>query len=341
VTLGLVGAALFAASVKDFVLLGRQATLLKLPVAWAKILIPALLIPLPFYYHNHKEIIYYITVNALGENSDIWKLHASRLTHLLYYATGAGGKVMLGSPFAFMAVVMLNGALWIFWQRRRATIARAACYAFMLLIAYVGPTLNTIKDPFLAVSFDFLLIFITLLIFRGLLSGSDKLSAGFAKVMMVLMVLVGLWTAKWPMYWGERTRLDVVTRNRYMNDLYQAIRSHTPDGKAKVLVAVSGVFANADSFGYLADKDGLVDLNFASDFTNKGMYAFKCEVDRTRFVVIGDPGNPEDDPNVPYNQMLDRTLSMLRRSTCFTLIATCPTFSGKNYYLFERRSASH
>lgn len=339
ITLGLAGCALVATTVKDRILLGSEARVSNLARAWIKILLPALFIPLPFYFRNRHEIIYYITVNALGSNSDIWKLHADYLTHALYYATGVGGSTMLGQLFYLMAAALIVGLFGVLWQRPRSDIARAACYGFMLLVAFLGPALNPIKDPFLAVSFDFLLIFITLLVVRGLLASRHAFWERFAKVSLLLMLLVGAWFAKWPMYWGERTRPDVVTRNRYMHDLYQGIRSHNPSGEAKVLVAVSGVFANADSFGYMGDKDGLTHLDFTSDFTNKSKADFDRELTQNEFVIIGDPGNPEDDPNVPYNQMLEQTLSEMRSSDQFVLIATCPAFAGKNYYLYQRHSA--
>jgi hypothetical protein len=339
ITLGLVGSALLATTVKDRVLLGPEARVSNLARAWIKILLPALFIPLPFYFRNRHEIFYYITVNALGSNSDIWKLHADNLTHALYYATGIGGSTMIGRLFVPMAAVLVIGAIYVLAQKHRPATARLVCYAFMLLVAYLGPTLNPIKDPFLAVSFDFLFIFSTLLVFRGLLSGEHPMPAILAKWAMVFLLIAGAWFAKWPMYWGERTRPDVVTRNRYMHDLYHGIRSHNPSGEAKVLVAVSGVFANADSFGYMGDKDGLTHLDFTSDFTNKSKADFDRELTQNEFVIIGDPGNPEDDPNVPYNQMLEQTLSELRSSDHFTLIATCPAFAGKNYYLYQRRSA--
>lgn len=339
ITVGLCGSALFAASVRDRIVVGREASFAALARAWGRILLPAVLIPLPYYLFNRHEIYNYITINALGSNSDIWTLHASRLTHLLYYATGEGEQIMLGRHLALMVIVLLAGGIFVLPRRGKSAAMAVACYAFVLAVAYVGPTLNPIKDQFLAVTFNFVLIAATLKVLALLLREDvvpRRVCAG-TSAGLVFMLIAGTWYAKWPLYWGERYRADVVMRNRYMDDLYQAIRSHDPEGRGEVLVGVTGVFANADAFGYMADKDGLTDLQFVSDFTNKDVATFEHWVDRSRFVIMGDVGNPEDDPHTPYSAMLDRTLPLVRGRPDFRLIATCPAAAGKNYYLFERQ----
>lgn len=344
ITLGLCGSALFAASVRDRVLFGRGASLRSLGRAWGMILLPALLIPLPYYVFNRHEIYDYITVNALGDNQNIWALHAGLRTHLLYYATGEGEQIMLGRHLILMAAVLIaGGAVFLLPRAGKSGAIKALGYALVLLVAFIGPTLNPIKDQFLAVTFDFLLIATTLLVLRNLLRDDHVPHAARtgASVGLVLLVLAGAWYAKWPMYWGERNRADVVMRNRYMNDLYRAVcDAAAPDERGTVLVAVTGVFANADAFAYMADKDGRRDLDFASDFVNKDLPAFDRWLDRSRLVIIGDPGNPEDDPNTPYTAMLDQTLARARGRADYRLIATCPVTAGKNYYVFQHRQAS-
>lgn len=340
ITLGLIGAALLAASARDRLLLGREARLNDFFKAWARILAPAILIPLPWYLYNRHEIYFYITVNALGGNSDIWKTHTSGIQTLLFYATGThGGGAMLGRHLLLISAVLLVGAWAALTKCGQKGALRVAGYAFVGAVAYIGPTLNPIKDEFLAVVFDFILIAAMLLVFRALLSNfapQPVRKAGSAA--LICVVVIGAWFAKWPMYWGERTNPTVVTRNRYVNDLYGAIRSHDPQGEGIVVVAVTGVFANADALGYLADKDGLMKLDFVSDFASKDFAAMQTWLDRCRFVVVGDVGNPEDDPNTPYTAMLDRTLATVRGRADFQLIATCPSLGGKNYYVYQHLS---
>lgn len=337
ITLGLLGAALLAASARDRLLLGPEASIRAMLKAWARFLLPALLIPLPWYLYNRHEIYFYITVNALGGNSHIWQVHTNRAEALLFYATGAnGGGTMLGRDLLLILAVLAVGAFAALTRCGKKGALRVACYALVGAVAYIGPTLNPIKDAFLGVVFDFMLIAATLLVFRAILSNFSP--PGVRKVgslALVLIVLLSLWFAKWPMYWGEPTRPDVVARNRYMHQMYDAIRSHDLERNGLVVVAVTGVFANSDALAYMADKDGLWNLDFGSDFTNADIGAFRNWLDRCRFVVVGDPGNPEDDPNTPYTAMLGQTLAMVRNRPDFKLIQTCPTFDGKNYYVFE------
>lgn len=339
ITLTFAGSALLAATVRDRVLLGREVNLRSVGRAWSAILIPGLLIPLPYYLFNRHEIYYYITVNALGANSDIWKLHASRSTHLLYYLTGEGSRVMLGRDFKFMMCVLIAGLVAVGLRRRQPEICRAACYLVLLATTYAVPTSNPIKDAYLAVVFDFLLVFVSLLIARAFLTTrkSGLVRTGSA-VVWTLLVLASVYLDKWPMYWGEVTRPDTVRRNAYMRDLYEGILSHDPARTGQVLIGVSGVFVNADGLGYMADKDGMTSINFVSDFTDNNLAHFEQLLDKSQFVIIGDADNPEDDPHTPYSAMLDRTVPMVRSRHDFELIATCPTQDGKNYYLYQRRT---
>lgn len=338
ITLAFAGSAVLAATARDRIVLGREADIRLIAKAWATIAIPAILIPLPFYIFNHREIYYYIMVNALGENKDIWTLHASRSTHVLYYFVGDGTKVMLGRHFYMMAVLSIAALVAIVAQRRRWDLCRAGCYLFMLFVTYLVPTTNPIKDPFLAVTYDFLLIFITLLVLRAALATRwPSPIQHVAAAGLVLLVLAGAYFDKWPLYWGEVTRPDAVRRNAYMNQLYQGILANDPERTGQVLIAVTGEFVNADALGYMADKDGLTTIKFVSDFTNKDLGAFNKGLDQSRFVIIGDQNNPEDDPHTPYTAMLDRTLPMVRSRPDFVLIATCPAADGKNYYLYQHR----
>lgn len=337
ITLGLLGTALLAASVRDRLLLGAEAGIEALFKAWARFLLPALLIPLPWYVYNRHEIYFYITVNALGGNSHIWAVHTSPIETLLFYATGTnGGATMLGRHLVLMLVVLAVGAFAALTRCGKKGALRVACYTLVGVVAYVGPTLNPIKDAYLGVVFDFILIAATLLVFRALLSAFAPLPVRKAgSIALILIAALGAWCAKWPMYWGERTRADVVARNGYMNDLYNAIRSRDAREDGTVLVGVTGVFANAGTLQYMAAKDGLWDLKFESDFPNEDIAAFRNWLDRSQFVIVGDPGNSEDDPNTPYSAMLDQTLPLVRGRRDFKLVQTCPAFGGKSYYVFQ------
>jgi hypothetical protein len=342
ITLAICGAAVLAASLRDRLLLGRPASFKALAKAWGTMLLPALLIPLPFYFRNRHEIYFYITVDALGDNSDIWALHASFATHLFYYATGAGARIMMGRHMELLSAVLLMGVAALGYRGNKKQRLRAGYYAFMLAVTFAIPTVDKIKHQFLAVAFDFLFISVAILIVRDLLTARviPPLRQA-AQAGLVGLTIAGLWYAQWPLYWGERYRTDVVLRNAYMRDLYQTVRDRADGRNATVLVGVTGVFANADAFNYMADKDGLDRLKFVGEFTNSNIADFVKEAGRDQFVIVGDPGNSDDNPYTPYSRMLDRTLALLRSRADYQLIATCPCLSGKKYYLFQHLPPSH
>lgn len=338
ITLTFAGSAVLAATIRDRVLLGREANRRSIAKAWVTILLPSVLIPLPFYIFNRREIYYYITVNALGENSGIWKLHASLKTHLLYYLIGDGSMVMLRRDFEIMIWLLAAGLVAVALRRRKSEVCRAGCYLFLLAVTYAVPTTNPIKDPFLAVVFDFLLIFVSLLILRSFLTVREPiLVRQIASAVLVLLAVAGAYSDRWPTDWAAMSRADALRRNAYVNELYHGILEHDPERTGQVLIAVTGKFVNADVLGYMADKDGLSTIHFVSDFTDKSLADFKQALDQSRFVIIGDQNNPEDNASTPYSAMLDRTLSMVRSRPDFELIATLPARAGKNYYLYQHR----
>jgi hypothetical protein len=336
ITLTFAASAVVAATIRDRMLFGAEANARSIAGAWGRILAPAVLIPLPFYLLNFREIYYYITVNALGGNSDIWKMHASRAAHLLYYLTGEGSEVMLGQYFRLMAWLFVGGVLAGCIRRRKPEVGRAAGYLFMLAVTYAVPTINPIKDRFLAVTFDFLLIFVSLLIIREcLMARAPAWLRGIYGTALVLFVAAGAWSDKWPIYLGEVDAPVAEMRHRYMRELYQGILMHDPDRTGTVLIGVTGVCVNADSLGYMADKDGLTGLRFVGDFTDHNLLDFQAALDQSNFVIIGDPSNPEDNPRTPFSAMLDQTLPMVRSRRDFELIAVGATRAGKNYFLYQ------
>ena len=120
-----------------------------------------------------------------------------------------------------------------------------------------------------------------------------------------------------------------------MNDFYVRHSLARPTGHWHCPGRGQRRLCSADALGYLADKDDMTKLDFISDFPNKDFSAMQGWLDRCRFVVLGDPGNPEDDPNTPYTAMLDRTLATVRGRADFQLVATCPSLGGKNYYVYQ------
>jgi hypothetical protein len=136
-----------------------------------------------------------------------------------------------------------------------------------------------------------------------------------------------------------------------VNDLYRTTRDHATGAKAKIFVAVTGVFVNLDSLGYLADKDGRThemgltpddgrtELQFIGDPTSSDLEVFRHSLSECQLIIISDPGNPEDDPRVNVTQILPQTLPLVRSNPDFELLATCPTFGGKNYYVYHRRDS--
>ncbi len=235
ITLALTGVALVAVLARDM----AQEWVVKrrLParrdvrphaLAWAGILIPAAAVALPHYVINRHEIIEYIRTNALGDNRRLYAHHAGWAEHARYYLIELAGQVTLGAYFGlFCAVFVACAALAAFLalgRKRPAALIGGATFALVLLAAYAGPTLNTVKHYLLATPFDYLWLFGGLLALRWVASGQALCvppAAGRGVIAMIVALCV--WNARWPVPRGERAGTEFATHESLVNGVFDAV----------------------------------------------------------------------------------------------------------------------
>jgi hypothetical protein len=102
VTLGLGGLALVLGTIRDIALARpRRTKAIDIAVTWFFVLLPAVILPLPHYLVEGRAIVHYIVANEIGPQRQMWQLHADRMTHLLYYSLGQGGRCWGGTSGYF------------------------------------------------------------------------------------------------------------------------------------------------------------------------------------------------------------------------------------------------
>jgi hypothetical protein len=304
--------------------------------AWLQVLVPAIVLPVPYFLVNGRGIVNYLKANVFGSNQHIWKFHAGWDSHLLYFASGWGGQVMLGRHLEIMAGVLLVGGAVALLRRDKARVVMLVAFATVLAATYLGPTTNPIKTQFLATPFAFLLISGSLLTFRYVAALPVERRFASLRLLLPMALCLGLWWARTPAWWGAPSGPAAAARYQCVNDVHHGLTSHAPPGRSRVLIGVIGPLINGDLLSYLDMKDGEVHFEFFGDSTNPELSRYTALLKSADFVVLGDPDNPEDPQPFACNAILGQTLPLTRSHPDFRLVTTAPNGAGKNYYVFQR-----
>jgi hypothetical protein len=322
-TLGLGGLALVLGTVRDIWFRPPwRIKIVDIAAAWFLVLLPALVLPLPYYLAAGQNIFQSTLTNEAGSQRFI---PAAGQAHLLYYSIGPGGAAMLGPFFwIFLGVIAIGTAL-LAWGSDRRTWATIACGGFVGIAAYAGPTLFSQQQTYLAAPFGFLLLFGSILILRQVMREHLPPVVGLVGVAMaIITVAASLYCSAFPASASDRA--DVRGTRRAIDDVYGAIRDHTNAEQAKVWLPLTGPMS-ADLLRYMAAKDGL-SLAIAGDANAADLNGYRKEYAQGDFVVR------------PVNPMLDTTLSLIRSRHDLELLATIPAGPGENYYVFQERGRS-
>jgi hypothetical protein len=342
VTLGLGGLALVLGTIRDIWLLRpRRTKAIDIAATWFLVMLPAVILPLPHYLVEGRAIVHYILANEIGPQRQMWQLHADWMTHVLYYSLGQGGQAMLGPCFWIFLAEMVIGAGLLVRGSDRRTWATVGCAVIVGIAAYVVPTLNPQKQPFLATPFDFLMVFGAILMMRELTREHLPPTVGLVGSLMVaLMVAVSLLCSGFPGAPGlDRASSDVRMTRQTIAGVYAAIRDHYEAGQKTVWLNLTGPL-NTDLLHYMAVKDGL-SLLFIGNASAADLGVYRRGYDNSDYVVAADPGVPDLPANLQSNLMLDKTLALIRARRDFELLATIPIGDGLNYYVFRKIGHFH
>jgi hypothetical protein len=332
-TLFVFAAALAMASFADLVLLPLRPSLDRFLLAWLLCGVIALLVPLPVYLLQLKEILHYIYDPVFGKANEMWRSPGTRMWHALYYFTGEGGMDMLSRHLYLLLLMIGSGVgLALSWGRFDMLV-RLICFLVVTAAAYAIPAVMSIKQEFFGATFDFMLIFTAL---YALVWIVREMQHKGSQATVAIMLLAGLAVSHFPPVLYIPGGANSIARRRIVDQLYAAMRSQGIGSGPRVFMTTTG-FVNASVLDHLSLKQGLPPFNFSEISFSGNQSDFKSEIDKADFVIASEQGNSEAYGGfIPSGNIQDQTLALVRDSGEFEEVAEFPTLNPKRYFLFKR-----
>ncbi|HXE54270.1 MAG TPA: hypothetical protein VN541_14700 [Tepidisphaeraceae bacterium] len=329
-TLILLAAALGAAGLIDLLILPRRPTFTRLAACAAQCTAIALLVPLPVYLLQFREIFHYIWDPVFGKTNAMWRTPGTRAEHALYYLTGPGGSDMLASHLYLLLAIILAGLIAAASINRRA-LGRILGLLAVTFVAYSVVAAMSIKQEFFGSTFDWMLILSGVYV---LVFAARSTPAAVARVVVVaaLALALGITHFLTPLYLPDAP--NAIARRRIVDQLYGAMRQQQIGPQARVFITTTG-YVNTDVLNYLSLQRGLPAFNFTRLPFSDDLAQYKHEIALADYVIASEQGNSEAYGGfIPSGNIQDQTLALVRANGDFEEVASFPTLTRKRYFLF-------
>jgi hypothetical protein len=272
-----------------------------------------------------KRMYAYLHLNIFGPDRELWTVSGSRTMHLRYYLDGVGGQFMLG-PFAWplLATVLLGAMLAPFLlprdSRRRALVIAAA-----LGLAFATAALNQVKQQFLGLPFQLLLVFSALLTVRMIVvEGGSRLLPRFPWTAALLIALAVVSVAQfrfWNPWVAGPSRNHRAARD-LTEQIYHAVDQHLDDRSGLVYFGFFGA-VNETALRFRAMQDyqfvHCTSLNRA-----RTLEEFARPIGWARIVVTAPSGSWMTNDSRPNAKLRADLIEMMEAHSDFTRIETIP-----------------
>src|SRR5262249_20217137 len=148
-----------------------------------------------------------------------------------------GSEVMLGGHVFIIAATMAAGAIWLAVRRRSASIPQLVAPGVMIAFTYVLLTLGHDKASSFGLPLYTLLLLLSLAVLRVLLLAEQlqRPAIRWASGLLVVFLVAGIASWKWPEKWGDVGGYEVEQRNRIAREVFDALQAR-PGRQGQVLV---------------------------------------------------------------------------------------------------------
>ncbi|NNE35883.1 MAG: hypothetical protein HKN13_11625 [Rhodothermales bacterium] len=321
---------------------------LRLAVARSGISVGVLLVvALPYFATNGRFIARYI-FRALVSDRHLWVDELSTLDHALYYLTGQAGEEMLSSHgYILVSLLCIAGLTNVRWRWRKAESYGLIAILLIMAVAWLVPTIASVKNREFGGLFFFLLLFSSMtalahsLRLRGLKRRTLRRHASI--VISAALVVGGLACAKWPNLWSNADQMLIDTAGGGLineidaNLIEQELRAGVrlrPFG-ATVQLTVWAQFFNKNALEYLAKKRGRNNYRFRTFFADDEAQ-WQRLFDEADFVIAHGGRSSVIRSRHEAAQVTVKSFRMIRARDDFVELASFPISERDRIFLFGR-----
>lgn len=291
----------------------------------------------------HLEWAYFYQ-NIVGEQAKYWAGTEDWGTHLAWYLTGVGGRVMLGPHLWIVSGLLAVGAAGTARRGDGRERARAAAMGCLLALLYAMASLNRMKSEFLGLPFQVLLAGTAVAGIGAMLrAGGTQRVVGTAA--MVAGLAAGLVLFRLPRPWHGPDDAIAAAKQRLVADVYRELQT-LGLARGDLVVMTSIGTLNPDLLRLAALRDG-AGLEFWGSQYLSSVEAFEGHLTAAAAVIATEPGlgppfvldRYRTAVAFPIADLQEGLMAALRAMPEFEQAARVPVpGTEKHVLLFKRRS---
>ncbi len=291
----------------------------------------------PYYAMAWRDVYDYIYSNIFGHRSSLWAVGGGRSYHARFYIDGEGGDFMLGGfAYPLLTVAALGGVLapraGRGGENSRVGAAGLTC---MIGLAYAVSAVNVMKQGFLGLPFQMLLVVGALLSSRLLLARLPVGRIPWATLALAGVLAVSLATFRFSNSWNSRANRMYAESWRLYDEVYAAVRNEIGREPALVLVTFTGT-VNATNLHYRSVKDG-APIQFRSSEEAGTVVGYDFWRRRAGMVVAAQSGTGLTNDRFPSGKIHDQMVASLDADPLFRRVGQLPGLRpGRSFFIYRR-----
>jgi len=329
-------AALLLASLRDMILKKEDVSIRQVITAWARCLVPALLVFLPFFAISWEHHVRYMYAVVFSAESAIWQVRGGLLKHVLYYLFGTAGKECLGQHFFILSFIIVGGLVIAHIKGKRDDFISMGLLVSGLVITYVIPTAFKIKSPFFGNTFYYTFLFTSIVSIKIVLGSLESRAARISQGVLISLTILGMVFFQFP---GQTiARMSPEYKKslvRIDQEIFTDILQLGFTQESRIFYTFAG-FLDGYTLNYRLMKNGYFGQTILDLHKSDSLEAYSEFFDNVDFVVAGEFGTDYMHSWLPSGKVADSTLKLLKERKDFSQVKHYRTPNGKSYYLFKR-----
>lgn len=292
----------------------------------------------PYFAINVAAIYDYIHATMV-EQYDVNKLDAPFWTHALYFGAGYTNQFTLSTALWVGIVLFFWNSAFLFLNGRRDDLIRYCCFALVILLAYLIPTMAPVKTPFLGSIFYGAFLFFTvwgLVLAFGARKdpawpGPRWLNLGPAVGPALLIFMTVMTFRGWPLLSKQDNAAEWTRASDHLTAALEravtAIGLHRP-----AIVFITGAFPVSSANVSLFSRWHGVNMEGDGGYYLRTIDEEKEHALRADFVLI----SQKVIGRYPGSELNPELLQWIRSSDDFALVTDFTYSDGLHAYLFRK-----